>query len=110
MYSDEQGGTIGFRIMESVRMKQCPNLESTYKLIRGSIHRSGYIVRNKGDGSPTKLIHINQIDPKGSLPSWMTQRLIFDFGDVISRIQAHCIRLEVKGDGWVTKDNWLPFR
>lgn len=106
MYKEKDGSTIGFRVMESIELAQCPSMEDTHGLVRGRLERTGYIFRNKGQ-SETKILHMNSIDMKGSMFGFATSKMMLSFASVIPRLRRHFERRQIDGSCMIEKGRYV---
>ena len=89
MYTEEDGTQVGFRIMESIELKECPSLKASHDIIRGRVHRAGFILRRKPTDSETKILQMNCLDPRGppAMPASVLEKTRLTFNFVAIRLQ-----------------------
>lgn len=104
MYHEEDGSIIGYKIMESIGAKICPVMEDSHHLVRSEIHRTGYIFRSKGKGHPTKVVHMNRVDPvwpRSTISNFLSQGVL--------RLRLHFQRQLLDTTSIVSRADYTPF-
>ncbi|ETW04422.1 hypothetical protein H310_04700 [Aphanomyces invadans] len=77
-FVDRRTGRRGWvNSMHSVNWGQvCPPMDKSHGLVRGSIYRSGYVFIESSRPNCLEVVHVLQVDMKGSVPAWVMSSIM----------------------------------
>ncbi|ETW07013.1 hypothetical protein H310_03108 [Aphanomyces invadans] len=104
-------GRLGWvRSFKSVKLTCCPDLESTFNVVRGQYHRSGIVVVE----SPSRQDHlvamaVHQIDWKGSVPSFVAASAVRKRCRAVADLDTHLRARRMRGLSFLPLHRLVPF-
>ncbi|KAF0706936.1 hypothetical protein AaE_013876 [Aphanomyces astaci] len=95
-FVDRRTGRRGWvHSMHSVSWGQvCPPMDKSHGLVRGSIYRSGYVFIESDRPNCLEVVHVLQVDMKGSVPSWVMSSIMKRRVMEVGRLQHYFRRVK----------------
>ncbi|KDO26468.1 hypothetical protein SPRG_08271 [Saprolegnia parasitica CBS 223.65] len=101
-FVDRKTGRRGWvSSMHSVSSSNCPNMESSLQLVRGSIYRSGFVfVECAEDPTRLEVVHVLQADLKGNIPSYLVSQIMKRRVVALGRFESYFQRRHLTAQGF----------
>ncbi|OQR84993.1 hypothetical protein ACHHYP_12466 [Achlya hypogyna] len=101
-FVDRKTGRRGWvSSMHSVNSANCPIMESSHQLIRGSIYRSGFVfIESADDPSLLEVVHVLQADLKGNIPSYLVSHIMKRRVVALGRFETYFARRHLTAHGF----------
>ncbi|RHY86902.1 hypothetical protein DYB35_003327 [Aphanomyces astaci] len=109
-FTTDHGRPGWVRAFKSVKLTCCPDLQTTFNVVRGEYHRSGYIIME----SPTRrgalvAMALHQIDWKGSIPSFVTASAVRRRCRAVADLDTHLRSRRLRGLPFLPMHRLVPF-
>ncbi|OQS05045.1 hypothetical protein THRCLA_02779 [Thraustotheca clavata] len=101
-FVDRKTGRRGWvSSMHSVSSSNCPNMEGSLQLIRGSIYRSGYVfIESAEDPTMLEVVHVLQADMKGNIPNYIVSQIMKRRVVQLGRFESYFQRKHLTQNGF----------